>query len=167
MTTSNVVSETHSAHSMGTLTVISWTLGPTDDMPATPFLMVYSLGDGLHGPEAVTAELKSTLESMGAPIGGTVVDAGQDRGIGAHLLVEAQRAVLTLPFMNAQCPVSPEWQAAAYETGHVILMVPVTPWPDAQPGVPVPDDHLQAFITSDDVVRNAAHIAVPVSRVQG
>ncbi|MFJ3900760.1 DUF5949 family protein [Streptomyces sp. NPDC090025] len=167
MTTSNVVSPVHSAHTMGTLTVISWLLGPTDEMPATPFLMVYSVGDGLHGPEAVEAELRQTLKDMGAPIGGDVVDAGKDRGIGAHLLVEAERAVLTLPFMNAQCPVPAEWQAAAYETGHVILMVPVTPWPDAAPGVPVPEDRLRAFITDEDIVKNAAHIAVPVSRIQG
>ncbi|GAA3391563.1 DUF5949 family protein [Streptomyces roseoviridis] len=167
MTTSNAVAQAHSAHSMGTLTVISWILGPTDDMPATPFLMVYSTGDGLHGAEAGEAELRETLEGMGVPIGGTVVDAGQDRGIGAHLLVEAQRAVLTLPFTNAQCPVSPEWQAAAYENGHVILMVPVVPWPDARPGVPIPEDSLQAFITADETVRNSAHIAVPVSRIQG
>ncbi|MFI8518481.1 DUF5949 family protein [Streptomyces sp. NPDC085481] len=167
MTTSNVASKAHSAHSMGTLTVVSWTLGPADDMPATPFLMVYSLGDGQHGPEAGEAELRTTLEGMGVPIGGIVVDAGQDRGIGAHLLVEAQRAVLTLPFMNAQCPVPVEWQAAAYETGHVIVKVPVVPWPDAQPGVPVEEDRLKAFITDDAVVRNSGHIAVPVSRIQG
>ncbi|MEV5973887.1 DUF5949 family protein [Streptomyces sp. NPDC051921] len=167
MTTSNVVSAAHSAHSMGTLTVISWTLGPTDDMPATPFLMVYSLGDGLHGPEAGEAELRQTLEGMGVPIGGIVVDAGQDRGIGAHLLVEAQRAVLTLPFMNAQCQVPVEWQEAAYETGHVIVKIPVVPWPDAAPGVPVDEDRLKAFISADDVVRNSGHIAVPVSRIQG
>ncbi|MFI8825987.1 DUF5949 family protein [Streptomyces sp. NPDC053431] len=167
MTTSNVLSSAHSAHSMGTLTVISWTLGPTDDMPATPFLMVYSIGDGLHGPEAGEAELRETLEGMGVPIGGIVVDAGQDRGIGAHLLVEAERAVLTLPFMNAQCQVPVEWQEAAYATGHVIVKVPVVPWPDAAPGAPVDEDRLKAFISADDVVRNTGHIAVPVSRIQG
>ncbi|XIE79985.1 DUF5949 family protein [Streptomyces sp. SBR177] len=167
MTTSNVESRAHSAHSMGTLTAVSWTLGPTDDMPATPFLMVYSLGDGQHGPEAVEAELRSTLEDMGVPIGGVVVDAGQDRGIGAHLLVEAERAVLTLPFMNAQCMVSAEWQAAAYETGHVIVKIPVVPWPEAQPGVPVAKDRLKAFLTDDHVVRNSGLVAVPVSRIQG
>ena len=168
MTTSNVVSSAaHSAHSMGTLTVISWALGPTDDMPATPFLMVYSTGDGEHGPEAGAAELRSTLEGMGVPIGGDVVDAGQDRGIGAHLLVEAQRAGLTLPFMNAQCPVTTDWQEAAYENGHVILMIPLLPWPAAQPGNPVTEAELKAFVTDENVVRTAAHIAVPVSRIQG
>ncbi|MCX2184966.1 DUF5949 family protein [Streptomyces sp. SKN60] len=167
MTTSNVAAKAHSAHSMGTLTVISWTLGPTDDMPATPFLMVYSLGDGQHGPEAVEAELRTTLEDMGVQIGGIVVDAGQDRGVGAHLLVEAGRAVLTLPFMNAQCLVPPEWQAAAYETGHVIVKIPVVPWPDARPGVPVTEDGLKAFLMDDHVVRNSGLIAVPVSRIQG
>ncbi|MFD0370377.1 DUF5949 family protein [Streptomyces sp. NPDC059071] len=167
MTTSNVLPAAHSAHSMGTLTVISWVLGPTDDMPATPFLMVYSIGDGEHGPEAGAAELRSTLEGMGVPIGGDVVDAGKDRGIGAHLLVEAQRAVLTLPFMNAQCPVSTEWQEAAYETGHVILMIPLLPWSAAQPGQPVTEAELKAFVTDDNVVRTAGHVAVPVSRIQG
>ncbi|MEU6933011.1 DUF5949 family protein [Streptomyces sp. NPDC046385] len=167
MTTSNVLPTEHSAHTMGTLTVISWTLGPTDDMPATPFLMVYSLGDGLHGREAGEAELRATLEGMGVPIGDIVVDAGQERGIGAHLLVEAERAVLTLPFMNAQCPVSADWQAAAYETGHVIVKVPVVPWTDAEPGAPVDEAGLRAFVSADEVVRNTGHIAVPVSRIQG
>ncbi|MEU8621778.1 DUF5949 family protein [Streptomyces sp. NPDC048623] len=167
MTTSNAVSKAHSAHSIGTLTVISWTLGPTDDIPATPFLMVYSLGDGLHGPEAGEAELRSTLEDMGVPIGGIVVDAAQERGIGAHLLVEAGRAVLTMPFMNAQCLVPEDWQAAAYATGHVIVKVPVVPWPDAQPGVPIAEDRLKAFLTDEHVVRNSGLIAVPVSRIQG
>lgn len=167
MTTSNVLPTEHSAHTMGTLSVISWTLGPTDDMPATPFLMVYSLGDGLHGREAGEAELRETLAGMGVPIGDIVVDAGQERGVGAHLLVEAERAVLTLPFMNAQCPVSPDWQAAAYETGHVIVKVPVVPWADAEPGAPVAEDRLKAFISADEVVRNSGHIAVPVSRIQG
>ncbi|MFF0437701.1 DUF5949 family protein [Streptomyces sp. NPDC004327] len=167
MTTSHVASKAHSAHSMGTLTVISWTLGPTDEMPATPFLMVYSLGDGLHGREAGEAELRQTLEDMGVPVGGVVVDAGQDRGIGAHLLVEAERAVLTLPFMNAQCPVSAEWQAAAHETGHVIVKIPVVPWPDAQPGAQLAEDRLKAFLMDDAVVRNSGLVAVPVSRIQG
>jgi len=167
MTTSNVAPAAHSAHSMGTLTAISWTLGPTEDMPATPFLMVYSIGDGLHGPEAGATELRETLEGMGVPIGGIVVDAAQERGIGAHLLVEAERAVLTLPFVNAQCQVSQEWQQAAYETGHVIVKIPVLPWPDAAPGVEIAEDRLKAFISADEIVRNTGHLAVPVSRIQG
>ncbi|MFJ9827586.1 DUF5949 family protein [Streptomyces sp. NPDC101160] len=167
MTTSNVESRAHSAHSIGTLTAVSWTMGPTDDLPAIPRLMVYSLGDGLHGPEAGAQELRAVLEGMGATIGAEVAFAGEERELGVHLLVEAERAVLNLPFMQAQCPVTPEWQEAAYERGNAILTIPLLPWPEAAPGTPITEERLKAFVTDDKVVRSSAHITVPVSRIQG
>ncbi|MFE1233767.1 DUF5949 family protein [Streptomyces sp. NPDC059442] len=167
MTTPNVVSPARSASPFGTLTVVPWTTGPTDDAPVTPFLMVYSLGDGSDGPAAGEEALRAALAGMGLPLGDRVVDASEERGTGAHLLVEARRAVLTLPFMKAQCPVPAEWEAAAHDHGYVYLILSVRPWPDATPGEPVSPERLRAFVTDDEVVASAAHIQLPVRRLQG
>ncbi|MEU8519593.1 DUF5949 family protein [Streptomyces sp. NBC_01216] len=167
MTTPHVDSPARSASPFGTLTVVPWTTGPTDDMPAMPFLMVYSLGDGSDGPEAGEAALRAALDDMGLPLGDRVVDAAEERGTGAHLLVEAQRAVLTLPFMKAQCPVPADWEAAAHEHGCAYLIVPVRPWPDAAPGEAVAAERLRDFVTDDEVVASAAHVRLPVRRLQG
>ncbi|MEU8544333.1 DUF5949 family protein [Streptomyces sp. NPDC048717] len=167
MTTSEALDTARGDSPLGTLTVIAWTIGPAGDVPATPFLMVYSLGDGRDGPEAGAAALRATLEDMDLPIGAAVVDLAEDRRAGVHLLVEARRAVLTLPFMSAQCPVPAEWEAAAHESGKVCLILPVTPWPLARPGEPVTEARLKVFVTDDEVVRNAAHLMVPVSRIRG
>ncbi|MFE4594173.1 DUF5949 family protein [Streptomyces laurentii] len=167
MTTSEALDMARSESPLGTLTVIAWTIGPAGDRPVTPFLMVYSLGDGRDGPEAGAMALRAALDGMGVPVGGAVVDTAQDRRAGAHLLVEAQRAVLTLPFMTAQCPVPAEWETAAHESGQVYLIVPVTPWPAGRPGEPVTEARLKVFVADQDTVRNAAHLMVPVSRIQG
>lgn len=167
MTSSNVVSSTRSESPFGTLTVVPWTVGPTADMPVTPFLMVYSLGDGRDGPEAGEEAMRAALEGMGAPLGDRVVDTSVERATGAHLLVEAQRAVLTLPFLKAQVPVPAEWEAAVHETGHAFLICSVRPWPDAVPGETVTPERLHAFVTDDEVVGAAAHLRLPVRRLQG
>lgn len=167
MTTPNVVSAARSDNPLGTLTVVPWTIGPTADTPVTPFLMVYSLGDGRDGPEAGEEGMRAALEGMGLPVGGRVVDASQERGTGAHLLVEAQRAVLTLPFMKAQCPVPAEWEAAVKENGHAYLIVSVRPWPEAVPGEALTEQKLKSFVTDDQVVAAAAHVLLPVRSLQG
>ncbi|WP_137993654.1 DUF5949 family protein [Streptomyces vilmorinianum] len=167
MTSSNVVSEARSDSPLGTLTVVPWTIGPTDDSPVTPFLMVYSLGDGRDGPEAGEEAMRAALEGMGLPLGDRVVDASEERATGAHLLVEAQQAVLTLPFMKVQCPVPAEWEAAAKESGHAYLICSVRPWPDAVPGEALTEERLKAFVTDDAVVGAAAHVLLPVRRLQG
>ncbi|MCT4355588.1 DUF5949 family protein [Streptomyces sp. Je 1-79] len=167
MTSSNVVSSARSENPLGTLTVVPWTIGPTADTPVTPFLMVYSLGDGRDGPEAGEEAMRAALEGMGLPLGGRVVDASQERGTGAHLLVEAQRAVLTLPFMKVQCPVPAEWEAAVKENGHAYLICSARPWPDAVPGEAVTEERLKSFVTDDEVVAAAAHVMLPVRRLQG
>ncbi|MEU9999784.1 DUF5949 family protein [Streptomyces sp. NPDC050848] len=167
MTTPNVVSAARSDNPLGTLTVVPWTIGPTADTPVTPFLMVYSLGDGRDGPEAGEEAMRAALEGMGLPVGDRVVDGSQERGTGAHLLVEAQRAVLTLPFMKAQCPVPAEWEAAVKENGHAYLIVSVRPWPDAVPGEAVTEEKLKSFVTDDQVVAAAAHVLLPVRSLLG
>ncbi|MDT9688508.1 DUF5949 family protein [Streptomyces sp. P9(2023)] len=167
MTTPHTVSAARSDNPLGTLTVVPWTIGPTAETPVTPFLMVYSLGDGRDGPEAGEEAMRAALDGMGLSIGERVVDAAVERGTGAHLLVEAQRAVLTMPFMKAQCPVPAEWEAAAKENGHVFLICSVRPWPDAVPGEPVSEQKLKSFVTDDQVVAAAAHVRLPVRRLQG
>ncbi|MFD9031744.1 DUF5949 family protein [Streptomyces sp. NPDC059567] len=167
MTSSNVVSSARSESPFGTLTVVPWTVGPTADMPVTPFLMVYSLGDGRDGPEAGEEAMRAALEGMGAPLGDRVVDTSVERATGAHLLVEAQRAVLTLPFLKVQIPVPAEWEAAAHKNGHAYLICSVRPWPDAVPGEAVAPERLKSFVTDDQVVGAAAHLLLPVRRLQG
>ncbi|MFF7179513.1 DUF5949 family protein [Streptomyces sp. NPDC008121] len=166
MTTPNVVSSERSASPLGTLTVVSWTTGPVGDTPVTPFLMVYSLGDGRDGPQAGEEAMRAALEAMGLPLGGQVVDVAQEPGVGAHLLVEAQQAVLTLPFMKVQCPVPAEWEAAAKEIGHAYLICSVRPWPEAVPGEPLSEERLRAFASDDDVLAAGAHLLLPVRRLQ-
>ncbi|MEU4271983.1 DUF5949 family protein [Streptomyces sp. NPDC026092] len=167
MTTPHVVSVARTDNPLGTLTVVPWTIGPTADTPVTPFLMVYSLGDGSDGPEAGQDAMRAALKDMGLPVGDRVVDASQERGTGAHLLVEARRAVLTLPFMKAQCPVPAEWEAAVKENGHAYLIVSVRPWPEAVPGEAITEEKLKSFVTDDQVVAAAAHVLLPVRSLQG
>ncbi|MEU8524976.1 MULTISPECIES: DUF5949 family protein [Streptomyces] len=166
MTSPNAISQARSANPLGTLTVIPWTIGPTPQNNITAFLMVYSLGDGRDGPEAGEIAMRQALESMGLQVGGEIADGAQ-AALGVHLLVEAQRAVLSLPFMKVQCPVPAEWEAAAHQNGQVVLICATTPWPDARPGETVTEAKLKTFVADERVVRNAAHLLMPVRRIQG
>ncbi|MFG2334582.1 DUF5949 family protein [Streptomyces sp. NPDC048604] len=165
MTSPNAISQARSANPLGTLTVIPWTIGPHENASITPFLMVYSLGDGRDGPEAGEAAMRAALEGMGLQIGGEVADGTRRPGV--HLLVEARQAVLTLPFMKVQCPVPAEWEAAAKEGEQVYLIVPTKPWPEAVPGETVTEARLKTFVADGEVVRGAAHMMLPVRRIQG
>ncbi|HEY9367864.1 DUF5949 family protein [Streptomyces sp.] len=166
MTSPNAISRARSANPLGTLTVIPWTIGPTAEKNITAFLMVYSLGDGPDGPEACEASMRQALQGMGLQIGGELADGAQ-AALGVHLLVEAQQAVLTLPFMKVQCPVPAEWEAAAHQNGQVVLLCPTTPWPEAVPGETVTEARLKTFVTDERVVKNSAHLVMPVRRIQG
>ncbi|GGT52800.1 DUF5949 family protein [Streptomyces purpureus] len=167
MTSPHSVSAERSASPLGTLTIVPWTNGPTPDDSIVPFLMVYSLGDGRDGPEAGEAAMRAALEGMGLPIGDRVVNAAQETAIAAHLLVEAQQAVLTLPFMKVQCSVPAQWEKAAHENAQVFLIVSTLPWPDAVPGEAITEEQLRAFVTDEKVVTAGAHVMLPVRRVRG
>ncbi|MFF5785297.1 DUF5949 family protein [Streptomyces sp. NPDC012693] len=167
MTSSHVVSESRSISPLGTLSAVFWTTGPTDEKPAAPYLMVYSLGNGRDGREAGVEAMRAAIEGMGLTVGGPVVDASQESGIDAHLLVEAQQAVLTLPFIKVQCSVPAEWEAAANELGHAYLVCSVRPWPQVAPGEPVSEEQLRAFFAGEDPLAGGAHVVLPVRRLQG
>nr|WP_055600560.1 DUF5949 family protein [Streptomyces aureus] len=167
MTTSNVVSSARSASPLGTLTVIPWSSEPSADSAGTPFLMAYSLGDGRDGPEAGQQAMRTALESMGLSVGDRLFDLDKDAGITASLLVEGGSAVLNLPFLKVQCPVPDEWQEAARERGQVYLICSVRPWPEAVPGQPVDEARLRAFVSDEEMLKDSAHVLMPVRRLQG
>ncbi|MET9373287.1 DUF5949 family protein [Streptomyces sp. NPDC003035] len=178
MTSSNVVSEARpvspdvvagarSISPLGTLAAVFWTTGPTDDKPAAPYLMVYSLGNGSDGREAGEEAMRAAVEGMGLTVGGPVVDASEDSRVDAHLLVEAQQAVLTLPFLKVQCSVPAEWDAAARELGHAYLICSVRPWSEVPPGGTVSEEQLRSFFAGEDPLAAAGHVVLPVRRLQG
>ncbi|MEU7281936.1 DUF5949 family protein [Streptomyces sp. NPDC045431] len=167
MTSSTVASPGQQRSLLGTLAVIAWTSDPTaeSETPRTPFLMVYSLGNGAEGPEAGGEAMRAELEKLGLSIGDRVTDLGRAPQIPVSVLVEAQRAVLELPFMRTQCPVPPEWEKDAHETGTVYLIIATHPWPDAVGGQEVSPDRLRAFV-SEELLQSSAHCLLPVRRVR-
>jgi hypothetical protein len=153
---------------LGTLTVIPWTNEPESeaDAPVTPFLMVYSLGDGRDGPEAGAEAFRGELEKIGLTIGDRVADLARESRIPITLLVEAEQAVLNMPFMKVQCPVPPEWEKAAHESGKAYLICSLRPWPEAVHGKPVGEERLRAFLADEEMVAQSAHCLLPVRRVR-
>ncbi|MDT9684861.1 DUF5949 family protein [Streptomyces sp. TRM76323] len=166
MTSSTAVSPDSRRSPLGTLTVIPWCSEPTADDPGDPLLMVYSLGDGRDGPEAGEEAMRAQLDQLGLPIGERLVDLGRDSGFSSSLLVEAEQAVLTLPFLRVRCPVPPEWQRAAHAKGQVYLIIAVRPWPRAVPGRAVPPEELRAFVSGEGFLEGSAHCLLPVLRVR-
>nr|WP_051838938.1 DUF5949 family protein [Streptomyces sp. NRRL F-5126] len=152
---------------MGTLSVIPWTSDPAEGERNAPFLLAYSLGDGREGPAAGEETLRTVLGEIGLRAGEEVVDLADKPSTAITLLVEAGRAVLTMPYLNAQCPVPPEWEEDARRVGHVYFIVATKPWTDAVPGRPVTEERLRAFVGDDEVLLSAAHCLVPVRSLTG
>lgn len=152
---------------LGTLSVIPWTSDPEQSERDIPFLLAYSLGDGREGPEKGTETMRTVLKEIGLRPGGEVADLARNPGIPITLLVEAGRAVLTMPYLNAQCPVPPEWEQDARGCGRVYFIVATAPWPSATPGQPVDEEQLREFIGDPDVVAGAAHCMLPVRSLTG
>ncbi|ORT59078.1 DUF5949 family protein [Streptomyces sp. CB03238] len=168
MTSSTAATPGQQESLLGTLTVIPWVSEPESDAgtPVTPFLMVYSLGDGRDGTEAGAEALRAELEKIGLSIGDKVTDLSRETRIPVTLLVEAEQAVLNLPFMKVQCPVPPEWEKAAHESGTAYLICALRPWPEAVQGKPVGEEQLRAFLGEEEMVAKSAHCLVPVRRVR-
>lgn len=166
MTSSAAVTPGQQRSLLGTLTVIPWVSEPSDDEFGTPLLMVYSLGDGRDGPEAGGEALRAELEKLGLSIGKQLIDLERHRQIPITLLVEAEQAVLNLPFMKVQCPVPPQWQRAAHAKGQVYLIFALRPWPEAVPGEEVPAEKLRAFVSGEGLLEGSAHCLTPVLRVR-
>jgi hypothetical protein len=152
---------------LGTLSVIPWTSDPSLGERNAPFLLAYSLGDGSEGPEAGEDALRTVLDEIGLRPGGDIVDVSRTPAVGITLLVEAGRAVLTMPYLHAQCPVPPEWERDAREEGEVYFMVATRPWSEAVPGRPVTEEQLRAFVGDQAMLSGAAHCLVPVRSLTG
>ncbi|MFI1013853.1 DUF5949 family protein [Streptomyces sp. NPDC020965] len=160
--TRNPVQRTH----LGTLSVLAWTGDPEagHDMP---YLLVYSLGDGEAGPEAGETAMVAMIEDIGLKVGADMTDAtAASSASPIKLLVEGGQAVLSLPYLSAQCPAPDEWLTAAEQRGHAHLIVAGRPWPDATPGEPVSEEILQAFLGDQENLMACGHALLPVSRLR-
>lgn len=168
MTSTNTASNSvqHVAR-LGTLSVISWTTDLSETERNTPFLLAYSLGDGRDGPEAGEESMRTVLQEVGLIPGGDLVDVSLTTSVPIKLLVQAGRAVLTMPYLNAQCPVPPEWERDALDSGKVYFIVATRPWAEATPGKPVSEEQLRGFAGDLEMLSSAAHCLVPVSGLRG
>jgi len=150
---------------LGTLVVIPWA-GADEDGEDMPFLMAYSLGDGVDGPEAGQEAVRTVAGEIGLPVGGEILDASYEPRPDVRVLVEGGKAVLSMPYLKATCPVPEQWTAAARARETVYLILASRPWPEAQPGAQVTEEGLRAFAGDEEVLRTAAHVLVPVSTVR-
>ncbi|MGW4240552.1 DUF5949 family protein [Streptomyces sp. NPDC004749] len=147
---------------MGTLSVLPWTRDPDAEERGAPFLLAYSLGDGRDGPEVGEQAMRAVLTEIGLTPGGDLVDIAHMPNVAIKLLVQAGRAVLTMPYLNAQCPVPPEWEQDAHRSGQVHFIVATRPWADGVPGQPVTEERLRSFAGDVEVLSTAAHCLLPV-----
>ncbi|MGW0701366.1 DUF5949 family protein [Streptomyces sp. NPDC002867] len=85
------------------------------------------------------------------------------RGSPIHLLVQGGRAVVTMSYMNAQCPVLAEWLAAAGRRGTVDRR-PRLARGDARRALA--EGVLQGFLGDEATLTAAAHVLLPVSRLR-
>ncbi|MFD7020666.1 DUF5949 family protein [Streptomyces sp. NPDC059928] len=151
---------------LGSLVVIAWSGEHPDESGDVPFLMAYSLGDGIEGPEGAEAAARALLEELGMPAG-SVLDEAAGSALAVTLIVQGGQAVLTMPALTAQCPVPPEWLAAAERRGTVQFVFATRSWPGGQPGIAVTDEQLRAFAGDPDTISTAGHCVLPVSRLRG
>ncbi|WP_329033488.1 DUF5949 family protein [Streptomyces sp. NBC_01725] len=152
---------------LGTLTVIPWTGEASDGERNPPFLLAYSLGDGRDGAEGGAEAMRAVIDEVGLHTGAGLVDVGESPNVPITLLVQAGRAVLTMPYLKAQCAVPPEWEQDARATGGVYFIIATRPWPEGTPGKPVSEEALRAFVGDEAVLTGAAHCLVPVSSLRG
>lgn len=137
---------------------------PDGDMP---YLLAYSLGDGEGGPDASTVAIEELLRNNGLPVGDTLLDGSRQPSLPLTLLVEAGQAVVTMPYLNAQCVVPPEWLAAVGERGYAYFLFATRAWPEAEPGRPVAPESLAAFAGNEETLLSAAHVLLPARSLRG
>ncbi|MEU1052129.1 DUF5949 family protein [Streptomyces sp. NPDC005876] len=166
MTSSTTAPEKPRGSRLGTLTIVPWSSVPTTETPRLPFLTVYSLGDGVDGPGAGEQTMRAHLERIGLPVTGELVELTQEARTAITLLVEAEQAVLTMPFLQVQCPVPAAWQDAAHRNGTVRLICLTRPWPHVAPGEDVTPEQLRSFLTDDHLRSASSHCMVPVTRLR-
>jgi hypothetical protein len=151
---------------LGTLMVIPWAGEHPEDGADMPFLMAYSLGDGVAGPEDGQEAVLEAAAEIGLPVGGAVLDVASAQRPPVKVLVQAGKAVLTMPYLHANCPVPDQWTAAARARGAVYVILASRPWPQAVPGTALGEEELRAFAGDPEVLGTAAHCLVPVSTMQ-
>lgn len=151
---------------LGTLMVIPWAGEHDKDGADMPFLMAYSLGDGVDGPEHGQEAVLEAAERIGLPLGGAILDISSAPDVAVKLLVEAGRAVLTMPYLYGDCLVPDRWTAAARARDEVYVILASHPWPAAAPGTVVTEEALRDFAADEEVLGSAAHFLVPVSRIR-
>jgi hypothetical protein len=166
MSQTNTASASSLQSRMGTLVVIPWA-GAHEDGEDMPFLLAYSLGDGVDGPEAGQQAVLAAAEQIGLPVGGAVLEIAQAQKVDVRLLVEGGKAVLTMPYLKVTCPVPDQWTAAARARGSVYTILASRPWPQAAPGTEVTEEALRAFAADGDVLGTAAHFLVPIGSLLG
>jgi hypothetical protein len=151
---------------LGTLMVVAWSGEHIGDGGSMALLMVYSLGDGIEGPSGTEAAVLAAAEDARLPVGGAVLDVAQAYRNDIKVLAEADKAVLTMPYVHMTCPVPAEWTAAARLRGSVYVILASRPWPAAVPGYAITVEALRAFAGDEDVLRSAAHMLVPLSKLR-
>ncbi|WP_330304690.1 MULTISPECIES: DUF5949 family protein [unclassified Streptomyces] len=165
MTSTSSETRPFRAADLGTLAVIAFSGdAPDGDMP---YLLAYSLGDGEGGPEGTKAAVERLLSDNGLPVGDTLLDGSRRPSLPLTLLVQAGQAVVTMPHLNAQCLVPPEWLAAVGERGYAYFLFATRAWPDAVPGKPVEPESLAAFAGDEGTLLSAAHVLLPVRSLRG
>ncbi|WP_328466354.1 DUF5949 family protein [Streptomyces sp. NBC_00448] len=166
MSQTNTASASSLQSRLGTLVVIPWA-GSHEDGQDTPFLLAYSLGDGVDGPAAGQEAVLEAAEEIGLPVGGAILDVAQAPKVKVGLLVEGGKAVLTMPYLKVTCPVPEQWTAAARARTSVYVILASRPWPEAVPGTEVTEEELRAFAADEEVLGSAAHFTVPVGSLRG
>lgn len=151
---------------LGTLMVIPWAGEHPEDGAGIPFLMAYSLGDGVDGPEGTRAAVLAAAEEIGLPVGGAILDIARAPKAAVTLLVEGGKAVLTMPYLHVTCPVPEEWTVAARVRDAVYVILASRPWPEAAPGSTVTEESLRAFAADEEVLTSAAHFLVPIGTIR-
>ncbi|MFE9098382.1 DUF5949 family protein [Streptomyces sp. NPDC007264] len=165
MTTPRSATRSFRAEDLGTLAVVAWSgEAPGGDMP---YLLAYALGDGASGPTGCTAAIGALLRANGLNAGEELIDGSQRPSLPVTLLAEAGQAVLTMPYVNAQCGVPPEWSAAVRARGYAYFLFAIRPWPEGVPGRPVPPERLAAFVGAEDTLTTAAHVLLPLRSLRG
>ncbi|MFE9627819.1 DUF5949 family protein [Streptomyces sp. NPDC006527] len=166
MTSTSSATRPFGVSDLGTLVVLPWS-GEASDGGDMPYLLAYSLGDAAGGPEASAAAVERLLRTNGLSVGGDLIDGTERPSLPVGLLVEAGRAVLTLPGLSAQCAPPPEWLAAARQRGYAYLVFTTRPWPEAAPGEPVAPEALAAFAGAEETLADAAHVILPARGLRG
>ena len=136
---------------------------PGGDMP---YLLAYSLVDGESGPEGSAAAIEALLRANGLNVG-EVTDGTRRPSLPVTLLAEAGQAVLTMPHLNAQCTVPPEWLTAVRARGFAYCVFATRPWPEAVPGRPVEPRRLAVFAGAQETLNTAAHVLLPARSLRG